>query len=401
MSGNTTSANAPATTGAVRYMQGVAVPAESVDPVQFMARTRRRVNGEYNKTWQGFGTSDNVELKKSDIISGIYVRFTGNLVITAGTGTVSSTRRWPYDLANAFKFTANGQSNVINCSGLKLKIREFMAPYLDLDDRGVIQSINNVAVQQGTLSAASESWGVGSGQTNIASGTYAVDLVWYIPVAEDEVDLHGAIFAQTASTDLTLTAVWELVTNLFTTTGNATVTMTGSVQADSIKFSIPLDSTGNIVVPDLSTFHSLIQSRVTTVGVGPNEYRLIGQGAGKTLLRTYWQTWNGSAPQTPIPINDANFGEVGYRFGGNETPDDWQSSQHLRYWNERLYNVDAGPTWGFQSLDFAAMNAFRDAIDLGTTPDFRILDTVQSGVTLTNAAVEYVQETIFAAGQGA
>jgi len=399
MSG-TLSANAPATTGAVRYMQGVAVPAESVDPVQFMARTRRRVNNEYSKTWQGFGTSDNVELKKSDIISGIYMRFVGTLVITPGTGSVSSTRRWPYDFLNAAKFTANGQSNVINCSGLKLKAREFMAPYLDLDDRGITQSVNNVAVSQGTMSSNAESWGVGSGQTNIAAGSYPVDLIWYIPVAEDEVDLHGAIFAQTASTDLTLQAVWELANNLFTLTGNGAVSMTGSVQADSIKFSIPLDSTGNIVVPDLSTFHSVIQSRVTTVGVGPNEYRLIGQGAGKTLLRTFWQTWNGNAPQVPLAINDTNFGEVGYRFGGNETPDDWQSSQHLRYWNERLYHVDMAQ-WGIQVVDFAALNAFRAANDPGNTPDFRILDTVQSGVNLTNAAVEYVQETIFAAGQGA
>lgn len=398
---STISTNAPATTGAVRYMQGVAVPAESVDPVQFMARTRRRVNGEYSKTWQGFGTTDSVELKKSDIISGLQMRFTGNLVVTPGTGTVSSTRRWPYDFLNAGRFTANGQSNVINVSGLKLKAREFMAPYLDLDDRGVIQSINNVAVQQGTLSCNSESWGVGSGQTNISAGTYPVDLVWYVPIAEDEVDLHGAIFAQTASTDLTFNAVWELAANLFTLTGNGAVTMTGSVQVDSIKYSIPLDSTGNIVVPDLSTFHSLIQSRVTSVGVGPNEYRLIGQGAGKTLLRAYWQTWNGAAPQVPLQVNDAVYGECGYRFGGNETPDDWQTSQHLRYWNERLYNVDMGPTWGLRTLDFAAMNAFRDAVDLGTTPDFRILDTIQSGVTLTSAAVEYVQETIFAAGQGA
>lgn len=388
--------------GPVRYMQGVAVPAESVDPAQFMARTRRRVNNEYSRAWQGFGTTDSIELKKSDIISGILLRFTGTLVVTPGTGTVSSTRRWPYDMLNAGRFTANGQSNLINVSGLKLKFREYMAPYLDLDDRGIQQSINNVTVQQGTLSFNSESWGVGSGQTNIAGGSYPVDLVWYFPVAEDEVDLHGAIFAQTASTDLTATALWELAANLFTTTGNATVALTGNVQADTIKYSIPLDGNGNIVIPDLSTFHGLIQARTQTVGVGPNEYRLIGQGAGKTLLRTYWQYWNGNAPQVPLLVNDTNFGEVGYRFGGNETPDDWQTSQHLRYWMERLYNVDAGPTWGIRALDFAAMNAFRDAVDLGTTPDFRILDTIQSTApALTNAAVEYVQETIFQAGQGA
>lgn len=394
-------AQAVQTQSAVRYMQGVAVPAEAVNPTEFMARTRRRVNNEYSKTWQGFGTTDSVELKKSDIISGLLVRFTGSLVVTPGTGTVSTTRRWPYDMANAVKFTANGQSNLVNVSGLKLKLREYMAPYLDFDDRGISQSINNASVSQGTLSLASESWGVGSGQTNISSGTYPVDLVFYVPVAEDEVDLHGAIFAQTASTDLTLTLLWETQANLFTLTGNGAVALTGNVQVDSIKYSIPLDGGGNIVIPDLSTFHSLIQSRTNTVGNGVNEYRLIGQGAGKTLLRAFWQTWNGAAPQVPLAATDTNYGEVGYRFGGNETPDDWQTTQHLRYWMERLYNIDAANTWGFRSLDFAATNAFRDAIDLGTTPDFRILDTIQSGVTLTSAAVEYVQETIFQAGQGA
>lgn len=390
------------TQGPVRYMQGVAVPAEAVDPVQFMARTRRRVNNEYSRAWQGFGTTDSVELKKSDIIAGIQVRFQGSLVATPGTGTIATTRRWPYDALSAARFTANGQSNLINASGLKLKVREFMAPYLDLDDRGVSQSIGGATVTQGTLSLSSESWGVGSAQSAIGAGTYPVDLMWWVPVAEDEVDLHGAIFAQTASTDLTLTLLWELQSNLFTLTGNATVALTGNVQVDTVKYSIPLDGSGNIVIPDLSTFHGLIQARTNTVGVGANEYRLIGQGAGKTLLRTYWQYWNGAAPQVPLAVNDTNFGEVGYRFGGNETPDDWQTSQHLRYWNERLYNVDIGAQWGFRCLDFAAMNAFRDAIDLGTTPDFRILDTIQgTAPALTNAAVEYVQETIFQAGQGA
>jgi hypothetical protein len=391
------------TAGPTRYMQGVAVPAESVDNVQFMARTRRRVNNEYAKSWQGFGTTDNVELKKSDIIAGIIVRFQGTLVITPGTGTVSSTRRWPQDFIQACKFTANGQSNLINVSGGKLKVREYMAPYLDFDDRGVQQIVNGVTVQQGTLSLASESWGVGTGTSNLAGGSYPVDLTWWVPVAEDEVDLHGAIFAQTASTDLTLNLTWELLANLFALTGNATVALnSGLVQCDTIKYSIPLDSNGQIIVPDLSTFHSLIQTRSSNgIGIGANEYRLIGQGAGKTLLRVFWQIWNGATPQVPLPVNDTNFGETAYRFGGNETPDDWQTAQHLKYFNERLYNVDIGTQWGFRSHDFAAQNAFRDAIDMGTTPDFRIVDTIQSGVSLTNPAVEYVQEIIFQAGQGA
>jgi hypothetical protein len=46
-------------------------------------------------------------------------------------------------------------------------------------------------------------------------------------------------------------------------------------------------------------------------------------------------------------------------------------------------------------------NAFRDAVDMGTTSELRLVIGVQSGVTVTNPALEYVQETIFQAGAGA
>ena len=391
---------APAgTTGAVRFMQGIAVPEEGVNPAAFFQRTRRRITSEYSKAWPGFGGTDEVELKKSGIIAALEVQFVGTLTVTPGTGTVSSTWRWPHDFLQAAKFTANGQSNLINASGGKLKVREFMNKQ-HLSDRGVIQSINNVAVQHGTFSLDSESWGVGTAQTNIPAGSYDVELVWFIPVAEDEIDLHGAIFAQTSSTDLTLTLQWELQNNLFSLTGNGAVALSGTSRVTSVKYSIPLTN-GNLTVPDLSTFHSLIQSTNSEVAVGANEYRAIGQGAGKTLLRLFWQTWNGSSPQAPLGVNDTNYGEVGYRYGSNETPDDWISTRQLRFYNEREYNCDIGANFGFRCVDFAASNAFRDAIDLGTTPDFRILDTIQSGVTLTSPKVEYVQETIFQAGQGA
>lgn len=390
------------TAGPTRYMQGIAVPQESVDPTTFMARTRRKVTNEYNKAWAGFGGTDNVEFKKSDIIAAIQVRLTGTLVVTPGTGTVSSTQRWPYDALNSCRFTANGQSNLINVSGLKLKAHEVMAGHTRLDDRGVAQSFSNSTFTSGTFSLNSESWGVGSGQSAIGAGSYPVDLVWWVPVAEDEYDLHGAIFAQTSSTDLTLDLLWELLANLFTLTGNATVALNNAKTiVDTVRYSIPL-AEGHMIVPDLSVFHGLIQSTNKEIGTGPNEYRSIGQGAGKNLLRIYWQTWNGNAPQTILPVNDATYGETGYRYGANETPDDWFYAQSMRYFNERTYNSDIGGVWGFRCLEYAASNAFRDVVDLGTTPDYRILDTIQSTVSLTGKpVVEYVQETIFAAGQGA
>lgn len=387
-----------ATTGPVRYMQGIAVPSESVRPAEFFARTRRRTFNESSQTWNGFGGQNTWELKKSDIIAAAIVRFTGSLVITPGTGTVASTARWPYDMLKAVRFTANGASNVINASGLKLKLREYQKRS-DLTDRGMTQTVGGSSVSSGTLSASSESWGVGSNTTGLGAGTYNVDLYWVVPIAEDEVDLSGAIFAATSSTDLTIQVDHEQAANLFALTGNATVAMTGNMQCTTIKYSIPIGSDGQIVVPDLSLFHSYIQSRTTQLGTGGNEVRLIGQGAGKTLLRTSFQVWNGTTP-APLAMTDANYGEIAWRYGSNETPDDYLSGSVLRQINERMYNTDVGKVWGFGCVDFANENAFRDAVDMGTTSDLRLLATIQSSVTLNNSAFEYVQETIFQAGAG-
>ena len=263
---NTTAQAAP------RYMQGIAVPASSVNPNEFFARTRRKIQTEQSKTYAGVGGQDVFEIKKTDILAGIYIRFDGALTVALPTGTAATTARWPYDLIKSVKFTANGQSNLINVSGLKLKARE-MQSRGDLTDRGISQLVNGVAVTQGTLSQGVESWGVGSRATAIPAAAYDVDLTWFLPVAEDQVDLAGAIFAATSSTDLTVTIDWATAAELFTLTGTATASLTGTVTLTAVRYSVPLGADGQIVVPDLSLFHSLIQTRHTNLATGENELR--------------------------------------------------------------------------------------------------------------------------------
>jgi hypothetical protein len=385
------------------YMQGIAVPASSVRPEEFFARTRRHTLLETTKSFAGAkvaGTpaQDVVELRKSDILGSVMVRFTGSLVVTGGTTNVNA--RWPYDLVN-FRFTANGASNVINASGLKLKVREIMKRG-DLNDRGVTQSIQGVTVNQGTFATASETWGVGSGATAVAAGTYAVDIYWLVPVAEDEVDLAGAVFLATSTADLTLTMDYTPISTMFFGGTATDVSLTGSFQVVSKKFSIPIGSDGQIVVPDLSMFHSLIQSRTTQLQNGDNEIRLVGQGGGKSLLRAYYQTWNGAGTAAkPLPMTTANYGNQLWRYGNNETPDVYVDGTHLRYVNERHFCSDIGGQWGFGCHDFAAELEFRDVVDMGTTSDLRILTNIATGVTLASPALEYVTETVFRAGQAA
>ncbi len=389
-----------ATQAPVRYMQGIAVPADSVNPAEFFARTRRHITTEKVTGFFGLGGSDAVEIRKADVLAGLVLRFSGSLVVTTATGAVNTTNRWPYDLARKIRFTANGQSNIIQCSGLKLKVRDYMKR-TDLTDRGVSQSFNGVTATQGTLAYASESWGVGSGATAVAAATYPVELMWYIPVAEDDIDLMGAIFCASSSTDLILNVDWASTADLFTITGTSTATLTGSFTVESVKYSIPVGDNGNIVVPDLSTFHSIIEARNTGQQQGDNETRILGQGVGKTLLRAYYQNWNGSPVQAIVPMRAANFGHQAWRYAGNETPDDFLDGSIIREMNERQFNTDIGGLWGFACHDFANENAFRDAVDLGTTSELRLVTNVSANVVPVNMAIEYVIETIFQAGAGA
>lgn len=396
MASSTAIARPPAQ-NATRTLQGQTVPAEAVDPMAFFAQTRRKRYAEYSRPYAGLGNTDTAELRKSDILSVLHVRFSGTLTVVHGTGAAAATFRWPYDLLKAARFTANGQSNLINVSGGKLKARE-MAANPSSSDRGVTQSVSGAAVNQGTLSEASEAWGVGPGQTAIASGAYPVELYWKVPVAEDEKDLAGAIFAQTSAMDLTLSLDWNTLATLFTITGNDTVALTGNVIIEAEKYSIPVVS-GHFVVPDLSLFHSVVQTTVQSgVQQGDNELRLIGQGAGKQLLRLFFQIWNGAAP-VPLVANAVNYGPQGWRYGTNETPELFPDGRSLRQWNENLYESDIGAIWGFLSHEFEATWGFRDAVDMGQTSELRLYSNL--AVALTNPTVEYVQETMFAAGTAA
>jgi hypothetical protein len=100
-------------------------------------------------------------------------------------------------------------------------------------------------------------------------------------------------------------------------------------------------------------------------------------------------------------MSAANYGKQSWRFGNNETPDEFIDGTLLRQINERVFGSDLGGLWGFGVHDFAAENAFRDVVDMGAAGELRIVTTVDGSVVLASQALEYVTETIFAAGQAA
>jgi hypothetical protein len=388
----------------VQVMQGIMVPASSVDPKQFFAHTRRLTFPMVaNRAIAGAGASDLLTLTQTGIIATLLIKVVGSVTITPGTGTVASTYKWPYDLIRALRVTANGQANLVNVSGRWLKARELMRNE-DLTDSSVSNAIGGAypgtARTNSTLSMRNEAWGVGQQVTGIANGTYNFELYYVVPLAFDERTLVGSIFAQTASTELSCNIDWAPVSDLFTLTGNAAASYTGTISLEGVVYSIP-EVNGQIIVPNLSAFHSLISGRTPAIANGDNEYPLPGQGVGRQLMRLMFSTYNGAGVGVPLPVNRTNYGQVGWRFGGNDTPEVFTDGTHLALWDERLFGVDFATLQGIGVLDFCDEFVLRDSIDEGLATNLRLLANIQNGVSLATPVLEVVQETLFGATAGA
>jgi hypothetical protein len=384
-------------------MQGIAIPAAVVDKAEFLRRTRRHTQLERSVpvTIQpaasgASNTRDTITLRRSDILSEITLRLTGTLTVNPGTGTAASTAAWPYGVFRNIGFNANGASSLISARGWTLKARE-IAKDEGLSDNGVAQTVAGATRTNGTLALPTESWGVGQNTTGLASVTPAVELVVTIPVAEDGFDLSGAIFLQTSSAELSVVIDWAAITDVFALTGNATASFVGALEVHTTKFEIPTEN-GAIIVPDLSMFHSLVETSAPVMSTGiDNETIVVGQGAGKYVLRVLQQLQNG-APNAPVTVSSANYGLMAWRYGTSETPDQWFSGSALRHNNARQYNSDLGGVQGYAVHEFAKAG-FRDLVDMGTTADLRLVNNIQNSVTLTNAKLWYAVESVYRSGQ--
>lgn len=388
-------------------MQGIDVPQTSINSTAFYANTRRkRFNEKSISNFQGLGASDAFTIKQSGIIAALDLHVSGQLVVTPSTGSVGTTSRWPYDLLKRVVLSANGTTNLVACSGAHLAAFRFVATP-NLNDRGVPRGSGGAspgtAITQGSLSLASENWGVGQNVSAIAAGTYDVELYYRIPLAADLIKLLGAVFGQTQATSLNVELDWNTQAALFNVVAPATVAFTSlAVLCEGIVFSIPYGPDGEIVIPNLSAYHKLIAYNDFSVGAGEYQSLLLGQGVGQLLNRVLFRLWNGAgAASAPVPITSQNFGKIGWAYGGDQFPETWASNgaaagHMLRFWNEETYSIDLGAS-GFGCLDFASHWLMRDAVDESTATNLAALLT--PNVAIASPVLEVVQETL-SAGSG-
>lgn len=393
----------PNAVSAAPMIQGIQAPNFVVDPQKFYAGTRRmRFQAKGASAIQGLGSTESVQLNQTGILSGIELRVWGTIVIGGTLGSPVMSYEWPYNLIQALKLSANGQSNLINARGLTLRAYEFiMNP--KLDDNGLSQTFGSGTVSNGTLSLPTDIWGTDGSSHVLAPGapittlgTYTFDLTFFVPVAADPVYLIGSVFAQSTATNLSLDITWATQAQLESTASTATFTPNINWQATQVAYSIP-NVGGQYVVPDLSTFHQLTDFRQGGLTSGQNMVPLPGVGTGRQLLRTAFQVYQGS-PTAPLAMNATNYAQLDWAFGGSDTPEVYPNGTVLAAENVRVAGVNLG-TWGFGLHDFASMFAARDSVDEGATSNLRLEFNLNSAPT--SAYCVASQETLFAAPVGA
>ncbi|HEX6869893.1 MAG TPA: hypothetical protein VF163_02240 [Micromonosporaceae bacterium] len=385
-------------------IQGVTSPDVAVDPAAFYAATRRmRYPMRSLTAIAGLGSTDSVQLRQTGIVDMLEVRVQGT--ITFG-GTITGTTmswEWPFNLVKEFRLSANGQSNLVRARGLSIRCLEFVRN-ADINDNGVTKTINATSVQAGTLFLPCDDWGTSSSNalspsTDVpATGAYTVDLTFFIPVAMDQVSLVGAVYAQSSATNLSLDVQWATQDDLLEALGGS-ATFASSLNWSVVGrvYSIP-NVGGKYVVPDLSQFHQLAESRQGGLVQNTNEPLLSGTGVGRRLMRLLFNVYSGSEP-APLAMTAANFNRVGWAYGGADVPESYDNGTGLRAENIRVTGTDIGGQWGFGLWDFASQFALRDSIDEGATSDLRVQIGLVSSPT--SGYAQILQETLFAAPVGA
>lgn len=388
-------------------IQGVPSPNVKIDPDLFYQATRRlKFPARPNAAISGIGSQDVVTLRQTGIVAALECRISGIVTFGGTLGTTTCSYEWPFNIAEKFQLSANGQSNLLQARGLLFRALEFvMNP--KLEDSGGAAAFGATAIASGTSGSfkiAGDDWGTNASNSlnpgaNVpALGAYSVDITYVLPIAADMVSLIGAIFAQSAATNLTLTVQYATQSQLFSAVGgSATIAYNLNLQVQAIAFSIP-NVGGVFVVPDLSQFHQIAEYQPPGITQGTNQPVLPGTGVGRRLMRIFGQVYAG-AVSTPIPVTAANYGQVGWAFGGNDMPESYDNGSQVRSSLVRLCGVDLSSYWGFFALDFASQFALRDLIDEGTTSDLRVLFNLVSAPTAPVAQV--AQQVLFAAPVGA
>jgi hypothetical protein len=213
---------------------------------QFFLNTERNDIPQAPSPFPGFGAPVDYRIPNVGVLSAIRVVLKLSLVV-GGTGAVTTTYQWPWNIIKRASLNANGQTQIISAEGNDLRARRqrfFRNPRDPISGGPAVDTIYGDP-QPGV----------------IANGTYNVVLVYDLPIAHDDYEMAGSLYAQSDQNSLAWRLEAAAQSDLFSIAAGGTVALTGTVYWTTTVYDIPTADTSRgrvVLLPDMSWIHGFL-----------------------------------------------------------------------------------------------------------------------------------------------
>jgi hypothetical protein len=352
----------------------------AMDSDLFFSQTERNDVPQGQTAFPGLGGAPfDTRLSNVGVLANVRIIFEGSLVVTTATGTCTATYQWPHNVMKRFSLSANGQTSLLSAEGMDLRARN-QRIYRNPRD---------------PITTATQTNEFGDPQAGgITAGTYPVYLVWDVPIVHDMYTLTGALFAQSDQIYLSWRFTPAAVAELFTLTGTAAATLTGTIKSTTTFFDVPYADSNQgrkVLIPDLQWLHGFVSSDLNFANTGDVKAPFI-RTSGELLAYYAYLDNGGAAVIDPTALN-----EIRFEYGGNRKPRVHAPPQTLLYKNVLDYNGRILPKAGYSIFDFESDNPSRDLVFPKGVTELQTVYNIAAGTTINgNAHVHFVEEALFA-----
>lgn len=322
-------------------------------------------------------------LPQVGVVQKIRTFITGTITVAA-TKTATPSNLWPYGLLEDVKLSCNGQNDLHSLSGIDLHVMRCLRypAYSEAVD----------VFPGGALGGGPG----GAGGSTIAAGTYPVHLTYEQPVATDESQLIGALFAQSSAANISIRRQVAALTDLFSA-GAADVTLNLTAHTFVVRYEIPINADGALVVPDLSRLHALNATDKQFSGTGAVDVPMV-RSAGqlhRLLVRVHADTDDRLIPSA-VAAAAKRIDGLRLQYGGNKRPLDFEPISELQSQSNEWYGSVL--PYDTMCIDLVRENPARDVLILQGVTELKVVPIVNAAATVDKGVVHLVQQTLFQGG---
>lgn len=246
--------------------------------------------GTYTESSAPEGKTTRIKLQNTGILTKLGLVVTAN--VTIGTATATLSPKAPWNVIKQIKMTDFQGTDRVNCSGLQLwalnSVRKKYPAYLNNGDLADVSSMPDVPT---------------------AVGTANIKFYVEVPFAFSEVDLRGAILAQTGAGEQYLTITWNEDfhqngndNGVYNGAGTSTVAV-NSISVQVVQhYLMPQQISGQTPYPmlDLLTVYEINGNRLIADNLTNGQERLLDYPNNRSILGVYANYMNNSVMSNAI-----------------------------------------------------------------------------------------------------